>query len=99
IGPLTMSLMPQCSSAGTRRVAASTCGTRRSRSPGKRLRPNHSGTPSAKRARAPLSGRGALDADGLGVLVDLGAGVARALAQRHREIGGGDVAVLGVVEG
>jgi len=55
IGPLTIVLMPQCSRQGTRLIAASTCGTSRSRSPGKRLLPNQSGTPSAKRAGAPCS--------------------------------------------
>ena len=55
IGPLTMSLMPQFASAGTRRCAPSTYGTSRSRSPSKRLLPNQDGTPSANRAGAPAS--------------------------------------------
>src|SRR6202011_4727180 len=49
-------------------------------------------------ADLPLPARGALDAERLGVLVDLRAGAARTLAQCHGEIGGRNVAVVRVVE-
>ena len=49
-------------------------------------------------AHQPLPGRRARDRLRFGVLVDLGTGAAGALAQRHGEIGGCDVTVIGVVE-
>src|SRR5205807_8690575 len=49
-------------------------------------------------AAPPLTARGALHAERLGVLVDLGVRAARTLAQCHGEIGGRDVAVVRVVE-
>src|SRR5204863_4436837 len=49
-------------------------------------------------AYPPLAARDALERARLGVLVDLRARVARALAQRHGEIGGRDVTVVRVIE-
>ena len=50
------------------------------------------------RAHAPLPAGGALQRGRLGVLVDLGADAARALAQRHGEIGRRNVTVVRVIE-
>ena len=49
--------------------------------------------------QSPLAGRCAADAGDFGVLVDLCAARAGAFAQRHREIGGRNVSVVGMVEG
>ena len=46
----------------------------------------------------PLAGWPAFDGQRLGLLIDLSARAARALAQRHGEIGGRDVAIVGVIQ-